>query len=108
VQVSVVTEEGECRLSVLQLDLLQGCLDDILNNGLVHVFHAWSSHLFARVAIALLGSLSLQWFCMLSGDDNSVDLLWLHRAVCLLQVLNGDLSLAIRAQTTSGHSCAHL
>merc|ERR1719191_2443816 len=67
----------------------------IIEDGLVHVFHTWSGHLRASVACALLRAHSLGWLGMLSGDEDSVDLLWLHRPVLFLQVLNGHLCVAI-------------
>merc|ERR1719191_655881 len=80
----------------------------IIEDGLVHVFHTWSGHLRASVACALLRAHSLGWLSMLSGDEDSVDLLWLHRPVLFLQVLNGHLCLAIRSQPPQLSILAHL
>merc|ERR1719408_827881 len=107
VQVSVVPKERDGWLAVLEDDFLQGCLDDILNDGLVHVFHAWCSHLRASVSCPLLAAHSLGWLSMLSGDKHSVDLLWLHRAILLLQILNGYLGLAIGSQPPQLPILAH-
>merc|ERR1712086_1055349 len=94
----VVTKEGEGCLAVLQRDSPQGLLDDIFHDRLVHVLHAWCSHLRASVARALLAAHSLQRLSVLCGNHNSVDFEWLYRSISLLQVLNGHLSLAIRTQ----------
>merc|ERR1711908_193921 len=45
---------------------------------------------------------------MLSRDEDSVDLLRLHRAILLLQVLNGHLGLAIGTQPPQLSVLAHL
>merc|ERR1712137_718206 len=45
---------------------------------------------------------------MLSRDNNGVDLLRLDGAVGLLQVLNGDLGLAVRAEPPELSALAHV
>merc|ERR1719267_291053 len=78
VQVSVVSKEGDGWLTVLEDDFLKGCLDNILHNGLVHILHAWCSHLRASVSCTFLSAHSLRWLGVLCGDEHSVDFLWLH------------------------------
>merc|ERR1711865_792927 len=108
VQMRVVSEECDSGLAILQDDLLECCLDDILHDSFVHVFHARRSHLSASVALALLGTLSLQWLSMLGGDEDSVNLLRLYGAILLLQILNGDLGLAIGSQPPQLATLAHI
>mmetsp|Transcript_105754 Transcript_105754/g.227945 ORF Transcript_105754/g.227945 Transcript_105754/m.227945 type:complete len:217 (-) Transcript_105754:86-736(-) len=45
---------------------------------------------------------------MLRGDHHGVDLLRLHGAIRLLQVLNGDLRLAVRTQPPEQAALAHI
>merc|ERR1740130_922918 len=73
-------------------------LDHVFDDKLVHICHAWGCHLWSRVSGALLSAHSLQWLRMLGRDDHSVDLLRLHSTISFLQVLNRDLSLAVRTQ----------
>merc|ERR1712166_1273090 len=84
VQMRVVPEERDCRLAILQNDLLQGCLDDIFHNCLVHVCHAWRGHLWTGVSRTFLTAHGLQWLGMLGGDEDRVDLLRLDRTIKLL------------------------
>ena len=98
VQVSVAAVQADGRLAILQLDLLKSALDHLLLNLLVHLLHAWGSHLSSLVALALLAAHGLQRLSVLSGNHHGVDLLWLNGAIRVLQVLNGHLGLAIWAQ----------
>mmetsp|Transcript_49657 Transcript_49657/g.103295 ORF Transcript_49657/g.103295 Transcript_49657/m.103295 type:complete len:433 (+) Transcript_49657:194-1492(+) len=98
VQVCVAAIEADGRLAVLQLDLLKSSLDDLLLDLLVHLLHSWSRHLGTLVASALLCALGLGGLRMLRRDDHGVDLLGLNGAIRMLQVLDGHLSLAVRAE----------
>mmetsp|Transcript_57590 Transcript_57590/g.103474 ORF Transcript_57590/g.103474 Transcript_57590/m.103474 type:complete len:321 (+) Transcript_57590:618-1580(+) len=108
VQVSVAAVERESRLAVLESDVLQGAPDHLLLDLLVHGLHAWSGHLRALVASALLAPHSLQGLGMLGGDHHSVDLLRLHGAVRVLQVLDGHLGLAVWPQPPAFAALAHV
>merc|ERR1712151_242834 len=80
VEVGVVAIEAERRCPALELDLRKGGLDHLLHDCLVHVLHAWSSHLLALVTGALLRALGFQRLGMLGRDDDRVELLGLHGA----------------------------
>merc|ERR1712023_430505 len=95
VQVSVITKESQSGLAILQGDLFQSLLDHMLHNQFVHLFHAGSCHLSTSVASTLLAAHRLQRLGMLRRDHYCVNLLWLHRAIGLLQVFDSDLGLAI-------------
>ena len=47
----------------------------------VHILHAWGSLIVTGAILSLLSVGGFLWLCVQSGDDNSVDLCWLHRAV---------------------------
>jgi len=98
VQMGVVTEQRQSCLTIFENGLFESLLDNLLYNKSVHLFHVRSCHLWSSVASTLLGPNSLGRLGMLCGDDNSVDLLWLNRPIGLLEVLNGDLRLAVWAQ----------
>ena len=70
--------------------------------------HAWSCHLRTRITSALLRAFGFQRLCVLSGNHHSVDFLWLHGTIWMLQVLNSHLSLAIWAQPPALPALAHL
>merc|ERR1719440_295106 len=108
VQICVITEKCESGLTILQSDFFQSLFDHVLHNQLVHFFHAGSRHLSACVASTLLAAHGLQGFSMLSGDHHGVNLQWLHRAICLLRILDGNLSLAIWAQPPQLATLAHI
>merc|ERR1740121_1868356 len=108
VQVRVVPIQTQGRLSVFQCDFCQGLLHDLLNDKLVHLFHAWGCRVRALVPSHLLATSGLQWLCMLRGDNNSMNLLRLNRAVLPLQILDGDLSLAIWSQPPKQSTLAHV
>merc|ERR1719336_2241000 len=98
VKVSVVPIQTQGRLSAFQCYFCQCLLHDLLNDKLVHLLHAWGCCVRALVPSHLLAASGLQWLRMLCGDHNGMDLLRLNRAIFPLQVLNGDLSLAIWSQ----------
>merc|ERR1719188_355616 len=98
VHVRVVAEERQGRLPILELDFRKRLLDHLLHDELVHLLHARSSHLRTGVSGALLGTLGLERLRVLRGDDDSVDLAGLHRAIRFLQVLNRHLRLPVGAQ----------
>merc|ERR1740121_2704239 len=108
VQVRVVPIQTQGRLSVFQNDLCQGLLHDLLHDQLVHLLHAWRCRVRAPVPSHLLATSGLQWLCMLRGDNNSMNLLRLNRAVLPLQILDGDLSLAIWSQPPKQPTLAHV
>merc|ERR1719326_2001466 len=108
VVVSVVTVQGQGWLAVLEDDVGQGLLDNLLDDELVHVLHAWGSLILAGVALDLLAAGGLERLGMLGGDDHGVDLLGLHGAILLLLVLDGDLGLAIRTQPPQLTALAHV
>merc|ERR1719277_1257834 len=56
----------------------------------------------------LLATSGLQWLRMLRGDNNGVNLLRLNRAILPLQILDGDLSLAIWSQPPKQSALAHV
>merc|ERR1719158_1285561 len=74
VKMGVIAIQGNCRLSVLQLDLLKALHNHVLLNVLVHHLHGWCSHLRSLIALAFLATHSLRWFSMLCRDDNCVNL----------------------------------
>merc|ERR1719487_1119338 len=105
---SVITIQGQGRLAILQLDFLKALANHILLNVLVHHLHGRCCHLWSFVSVAFLAALGLAWLCMLRGDDNSVNLQGLHRAIVVLFVLNGHLGLAIRSQPPQGSILANI
>merc|ERR1740133_786444 len=98
VKMGVITIQGDCRLAVLELDLLKALHNHILLDLLVHHLHGWRGHLWSLVPITFLAAHGLRWLSMLCRDDNGVNLQGLHRAVIVLLVLNGHLGLAIGPQ----------
>jgi len=98
VKMGVIAIQRDCRLAILQFDLLKAFHDHILLNVLVHHFHSWRSHLWALVPLAFLAAHSLAWFGVLRGDNDRVNLQRLHRAIVILLVLDCYLGLAIRPQ----------
>merc|ERR1712061_420274 len=108
VKVRVVPVQSQGRLSVLQCDFCQCLLHDLLHDKLVHVLHARGCRIRAFVPSHLLAASGLQWLRMLCGDHNGVDLLRLDRAILPLQILDGDLSLAIWSQPPKQSTLAHV
>merc|ERR1711933_633560 len=108
VKVRVVPVQSQGRLSVFQCDLCQCLLHDLLHDEFVHLLHAWGCRVWARVPSHLLTTSGLQWLCMLRGDNNGVNLLRLNRAILPLQILDGDLSLAIWSQPPKQSALAHV
>merc|ERR1719379_1690041 len=45
---------------------------------------------------------------MLSGDDNGVELNWLDRSICMLLVLDSNLSLPVRPQPPQFAALSHI
>merc|ERR1712232_1437343 len=78
VQVRMVAKERQGRLAAFELDLLQGLLDNLLDDELVHLLHTWCCHVWPCVASYLLTASSPEWLGMLRRDNNSVNLLGLH------------------------------
>merc|ERR1719261_511836 len=78
VKMGVITVQGDCSLTVLQLDLLKACNDHILLNMLVHHLHGWGGHFWSFVSLAFLAADSFGWLSMLRGDDDGVNLQGLH------------------------------
>merc|ERR1719253_733836 len=56
VKMGVVTIQGDCRLAVLQLDLLKAFHNHILLDVLVHHLHGWRGHFWPLVALAFLAA----------------------------------------------------
>merc|ERR1719386_254658 len=98
VKMGVITVQRECRLAVLQLDLLKALHNHMLLDILVHHLHGRRSHLCSPVALAFLAALSLRWLSVLRRNDNCVNLQRLHGAIVILLVLDCHLSLAIGPQ----------
>merc|ERR1711959_245264 len=81
VKMGVITIQGDCRLAVLQNDLLKALHNHILLDVLVHHLHGWCGHFWPLVALTFLGAHSLRRLSMLCGDDNGVNLEGLHGAI---------------------------
>merc|ERR1740121_2237573 len=108
VKVCVVPIQSQGGLSVFQCDFCQGLLHDLLHDELIHLLHAWGCRVWAFVPGHLLAASGLQWLRMLCGDNNSMNLLRLNRAILPLQILDGDLSLAIWSQPPKQPTLAHV
>mmetsp|Transcript_70359 Transcript_70359/g.159743 ORF Transcript_70359/g.159743 Transcript_70359/m.159743 type:complete len:201 (-) Transcript_70359:405-1007(-) len=108
VQVREVAKERECRLAVFQQDFGECFLDHLLHDEFVHVLHAWGRLIGASVPSDLLASRGLGRLRMLRGDDNGVELEGFDGAIGLLQVLNGDLRLAIGPEPPELAALAHV
>merc|ERR1740121_3150288 len=108
VKVCVVPIQSQGGLSAFQCDFCQGLLHDLLHDELIHLLHAWGCRVRAPVPGHLLAASGLQWLRMLCGDNNSMNLLRLNRAVLPLQILDGDLSLAIWSQPPKQPTLAHI
>mmetsp|Transcript_7507 Transcript_7507/g.9789 ORF Transcript_7507/g.9789 Transcript_7507/m.9789 type:complete len:260 (+) Transcript_7507:249-1028(+) len=100
--------DRERTVTALKLDGLEGGLDDVFVNEFIHFLHGRGNNIcafiFATVVFAVLFSRTrgFEWFSMLCGDDNGVDLDRCDRTVTVLGVFNGDLSLSIGAQPPQG------
>mmetsp|Transcript_24541 Transcript_24541/g.52088 ORF Transcript_24541/g.52088 Transcript_24541/m.52088 type:complete len:274 (-) Transcript_24541:168-989(-) len=108
VEVREVAIEGQGGLAILQDDLRERLLHHFLHDELIHLLHARSSLVGACVPRHFRTARGLARLSMLRGDDNGVELQRLHRAIRLLQVLNGDLGLAVGAQPPEQAALAHI
>mmetsp|Transcript_88806 Transcript_88806/g.197346 ORF Transcript_88806/g.197346 Transcript_88806/m.197346 type:complete len:274 (+) Transcript_88806:692-1513(+) len=108
VEVCEVAIEGEGGLAIFQDDLRKRLLHHFLYDELIHLLHARSSLVRACVARHFRTACGLARLSMLRGNDNGVELQRLHRAIRLLQVLNGDLGLAVGAQPPEQAALAHI
>mmetsp|Transcript_2033 Transcript_2033/g.4586 ORF Transcript_2033/g.4586 Transcript_2033/m.4586 type:complete len:428 (-) Transcript_2033:117-1400(-) len=101
---SIAAVNAQSRFTVLELDGLESGDNDVLVDEFVHFFHGGSNHFLSSVLSTVissglfLGTLGLEWFGVLSGNDNSVDLDGSDSTIGVLGVLNGDLGLSIGAQ----------
>merc|ERR1719293_21706 len=108
VKVRVIPIQTQGGLSVFQCDFCQRLLHDLLDDELVHLLHARGCRVRALVPSHLLAAGGLQRLRMLCGDHNGMDLLRLNRAILPLQILDGDLSLAIWPQPPEQSALAHV
>merc|ERR1712124_183561 len=59
-KMGVIAVQGDCRLAILQLDLLKAFHNHILLDSFVHHLHSWCSHLRSLVALAFLAVYAVQ------------------------------------------------
>mmetsp|Transcript_63424 Transcript_63424/g.115764 ORF Transcript_63424/g.115764 Transcript_63424/m.115764 type:complete len:217 (-) Transcript_63424:47-697(-) len=78
VQVRVITKQSQGWLAILQSDFFKCLLDNLLHDELVHLLHAGRLHVRACVTSTLRATCCLARLCMLGGNHNSVNFLWLH------------------------------
>mmetsp|Transcript_59826 Transcript_59826/g.96735 ORF Transcript_59826/g.96735 Transcript_59826/m.96735 type:complete len:470 (-) Transcript_59826:87-1496(-) len=95
-----LVEDADGGLAVLQRDILQCGLDHVLHDLLVHLLHRRCNGFSISTRVASnLGTLGPHTrLSVLGGDQQSVNHKRLHGTIGVLLVLDGDLSLTIRAQ----------